>query len=61
MWGKKKRRTEKVDSLIGQHTTIQGNINFTGGLHVDGTVRGMSPRTAERETALPSPSAITAP
>jgi len=40
MWGKKKRRTEKVDSLIGRHTTIQGNINFTGGLHVDGTVKG---------------------
>lgn len=36
----KKRRTAKIDSLIGQNTEIQGDILFTGGLHVDGKVKG---------------------
>ncbi len=36
----KKRRATKVDSLIGQSSLVQGDIRFTGGLHVDGTIRG---------------------
>ncbi len=41
MWGrKKKRRTTRVDTLIGQHTQVLGDVRFTGGLHVDGTVKG---------------------
>ena len=36
----KKRRTAKIDSLIGQLTEIQGDIIFSGGLHVDGKARG---------------------
>lgn len=36
----KKRRTAKIDSLIGQHTEIQGDIVFSGGLHIDGKARG---------------------
>jgi cytoskeletal protein CcmA (bactofilin family) len=30
----------RIDSLIGAGTTVEGNINFTGGLRVDGVVRG---------------------
>lgn len=41
MWnGSKKPRIEKVDTLIGQHTEIHGDIVFSGGLHVDGVVKG---------------------
>ena len=36
----KKRRTAKIDSLIGQHTEILGDITFSGGLHVDGKSKG---------------------
>ncbi len=37
---KKKRKVTQVDSLIGQHTVITGDVNFTGGCHVDGKVIG---------------------
>jgi len=30
----------RIDCLIGTGTTIEGNITFTGGLRVDGNVRG---------------------
>jgi len=36
----KKRRTAKIETLIGQHTVISGDVHFTGGIHVDGTVKG---------------------
>ena len=36
----KKRKPTKVDSLIGQQSTIVGDLSFGGGLHIDGTVRG---------------------
>ena len=41
MWGKrKKKKFTRIDSLVGQHTRINGELKFTGGLHVDGTIRG---------------------
>jgi len=41
MWGQRKKiRTTKIDSLIGQHTQLLGDVRFHGGLHVDGTVKG---------------------
>ena len=36
----KKRKAKRIDTLVGQHTEIQGDIRFTGGLHVDGTIKG---------------------
>jgi len=36
----KKRRTAKIETLIGQHTVINGDVRFSGGIHVDGTVKG---------------------
>ena len=30
----------RIDCLIGSGTTIEGNVTFTGGLRVDGHVRG---------------------
>ena len=41
MLGKRgKRKATKVDSLIGQHSQVEGSITFSGGLHVDGTIKG---------------------
>jgi cytoskeletal protein CcmA (bactofilin family) len=31
---------KRLDSLIGAGTTLEGNILFTGGLRIDGTVNG---------------------
>jgi len=40
MWGNNKRKVTRIDSLIGQHTEIHGDITFKGGLHIDGKVEG---------------------
>ena len=37
---KKNRRAGKVDCLIGPQTEISGDLRFSGGLHVDGVVKG---------------------
>lgn len=37
---RKKLRTARIDSLIGRHTETLGDLRFSGGLHVDGTVKG---------------------
>ena len=39
--GKKSKSTSaKVDTIIGQQTRIEGDIHFSGGLHVDGRIKG---------------------
>lgn len=41
MLGKsKKSKQTKIDTLIGQNSELHGNVIFSGGLHVDGTVKG---------------------
>ena len=42
MFGNSKRNKpqNRIDSLIGAGTMVEGNITFTGGLRVDGQVRG---------------------
>lgn len=41
MWGRsKKRKTNRIDTLIGQQTEVLGDVMFSGGLHVDGTIKG---------------------
>lgn len=42
MFGDKKDHTpqKRIDSLIGVGTTIEGNIVFSGGLRIDGRVKG---------------------
>lgn len=34
------KKAAKIDTLIGQNTEIRGDVMFSGGLHVDGTIRG---------------------
>ncbi|MGH8244857.1 MAG: bactofilin family protein [Gammaproteobacteria bacterium] len=41
MFGNKPSKPQnRIDSLIGAGTVVEGNISFTGGLRVDGRVRG---------------------
>lgn len=41
MFGNKPSKPQnRIDSLIGAGTVVEGNISFTGGLRVDGKVRG---------------------
>lgn len=42
MWGssKKPSKSAKIDTLIGQHTELRGDVVFSGGLHVDGKIIG---------------------
>lgn len=41
MFGKKKKfSSAKIDTLIGKNTIINGDLIFTGGLHVDGKIVG---------------------
>jgi len=41
MFGKKKNfNTARIDTLIGQGTVIDGDLVFSGGLHVDGKIIG---------------------
>src|SRR5213083_2518948 len=39
MFGKS-NKPSPIDSLIGAGTTIEGNITFTGGLRIDGNIKG---------------------
>lgn len=41
MFGKKKNfNSARIDTLIGKGTVIQGDLEFSGGLHVDGKIIG---------------------
>lgn len=35
-----KKRAAKIDTLIGQNTRLVGDVEFSGGLHVDGRIKG---------------------
>jgi cytoskeletal protein CcmA (bactofilin family) len=40
MFSNGKRRTNKIDTLVGRTTKVAGDLHFDGGLHVDGAVNG---------------------
>jgi len=45
--------TDKIDTLIGPNTEINGDINFSGGLRVDGKLSGnVSARDASNNSLL---------
>ncbi len=51
--GKKPKSTgSKVDTIIGQQTRIEGDVHFTGGLHVDGSIKGAIIAEAGSESVL---------
>jgi len=53
MFSKRKiKRSGHVDSLIGKQTVLQGDVRFSGGLHVDGIIRGNVIADGESDSIL---------
>jgi cytoskeletal protein CcmA (bactofilin family) len=52
MFNKKQRRHTVVDTLVGTNTRVNGDINFEGGCHIDGTVKGNISAETESNSAL---------
>lgn len=48
---KKTKSTTRIDTLIGRHTHIKGDVSFSGGLRIDGSIAGNINATAD-ETSL---------
>jgi cytoskeletal protein CcmA (bactofilin family) len=40
MFGNKSVAPKTIGTLIGSGTTVEGNLSYTGGLRIDGTVKG---------------------
>jgi cytoskeletal protein CcmA (bactofilin family) len=40
MFKQKQSKTAKIDTLIGPKTRINGDVEFTGGFHLDGCITG---------------------
>ena len=45
-------KPQSIDSLIGAGTVIEGNISFSGGFRIDGTVRGNIASTGDQPGML---------
>ncbi len=53
MFGKKASKPQcHIDTIIGMDTCIQGDVEFGGGLRVDGHVRGNIIATGEKPSTL---------
>jgi cytoskeletal protein CcmA (bactofilin family) len=52
MLGRKQRRHTVVETLVGANTRISGDLHFTGGCHVDGTVNGSVTADPDSKAAL---------
>lgn len=40
MFRRKPNKSASIDTLIGMNTRINGDVSFTGGMHVDGYING---------------------
>jgi len=41
MLGKgKSKKTTRMDTLVGPQSEVSGDVKFTGGLHIEGTIKG---------------------
>ena len=52
MLGRKQRRHTVVETLVGANTRISGDLHFSGGCHVDGTVNGSVTADPDSKSAL---------
>ena len=52
MLGRKQRRHTVVDTLVGANTRISGDLHFSSGCHVDGTVNGSVTADPDSKSAL---------
>jgi cytoskeletal protein CcmA (bactofilin family) len=48
----RKFKAPKIATVIGQQTRIDGDLSFSGGLHVDGTIRGNVTAEVDEGSAL---------
>lgn len=46
------KAVDTVDTLIGRQTEITGDVRFTGGLHVDGKVKGKVTAESDKNAVL---------
>jgi cytoskeletal protein CcmA (bactofilin family) len=40
MFGRDSKTNARIDTLVGKSAKVQGDVEFTGGLHLDGRVAG---------------------
>lgn len=52
MFGKSSKPNNRIDSLIGAGTIIEGNVVFSGGLRIDGEIRGNVSGSGEQAGTL---------
>ena len=52
MLGKKSRGQSSIGTLVGAETRVQGDIEFSGGFHVDGYVKGNVKSTKDERSVL---------
>jgi len=52
MFGRRKQTSTRIDTLLGKTATLNGDLEFSGGLHLDGRVNGNVRSTAEHGGAL---------
>ena len=52
MFGRKQRRHTVVETLVGANTKVSGDVSFSGGCHVDGTVNGNVSADPDSDSAL---------
>ena len=47
MFGRRKQASMRIDTLLGRTANLNGDLDFSGGLHLDGRVNGNVRSTAE--------------
>ena len=52
MLGKKSRSQAPIGTLVGAETRVHGDIEFSGGFHVDGYVKGNVRATKDDRSVL---------
>lgn len=52
MFGRKQRHHTVVDTLVGSNSSVNGDLHFTGGCHVDGRVKGSVAADADSGSSL---------
>lgn len=52
MFNRKQRRHSVIDTLVGSNSKVNGDLHFTGGCHIDGTVKGSVTADSDNNAAL---------
>ncbi len=52
MFGRRKQTSTRIDTLLGKTANVNGDLDFSGGLHLDGRINGNVRGTAADGGAL---------